>query len=276
MKKHGTTIILVAVFLIGLSVLLYPTVADLWNSRTQSRAVAGYTDSVGDMTPQDYTQTLKDARDYNKWLAELPYPLATVTEEENGYGQLLNVGGNGVMGYLEIAAIGVKLPIYHGTTEGVLQVGIGHMLGSSLPVGGLGTHAVLTGHTGLPSSKILTDLDRLQIGDWFDIHVLGDVLRYRVDQILTVEPHETESLAIDGAQDYATLVTCTPYGINSHRLLVRGSRIAYEPEAVNERVSRGLRIFEDFEMALVSAAAWLVLEGLWCVRRAVRRGRRSH
>ena len=271
MKKHFTTILLVAIFIIGLSILLYPTVADLWNASVQSRAVAGHMETVAALSKEDYTQALGEARAYNAWLAEQMYPLATVTEEDNDYHNMLNVGGNSVMGFIDIEKIQVQLPIYHGTSEGVLQIAIGHMVGSSLPVGGVGTHAALTGHTGLPSSKILTDLDRMRIGNRFDLHVLGDVLRYEVDQILTVEPHETEALMIDPEQDYVTLVTCTPYGINSHRLLVRGHRIAYEPDIPMEPVVENVRPVEAWKIAIGMAGIQLI----WNLLSRWRRKRRE-
>ena len=230
MKRHLSTILLVAVFLTGVCILLYPTVSDYWNSLHQSRAIGTYEDTLSTMTQQDYSAFFEQADAYNAALRALDFPLADfrALEERAGltsYFDLLNVSGLGVMGYIDIDAIGVELPIYQGTENSVLNIAVGHLQGSSLPVGGAGTHCVLSAHRGLPSARLFTDLDQLKLGDSFRITVLNRLLTYEVDQILIVEPDQLDSLAIVEGEDYCTLVTCTPYGINSHRLLVRGRRV---------------------------------------------------
>lgn len=226
MKKHYPTIILIVVFLVGLSVLLYPSVSNYYNSFHQSRAVASYDADMGKLTDTDTSAYLQTAETYNKALLQKGVSSFTLTDaEEQAYNQLLNVDGTGMMGYLTIKKLGIQLPIYHGTSESVLAAGIGHLAGSSLPVGGIGTHCVLSGHRGLPSAKLLTDLDQMEVGDTFTLTILHETLTYEVDQILIVEPEDVTALAIDPKEDYCTLVTCTPYGINTQRLLVRGYRV---------------------------------------------------
>jgi sortase A len=226
MKKHYPTRILIFVFLVGLSVLLYPSVSNYYNSFHQSRAVASYDSSMGRLTQQDVADSLQAAGAYNKKLLDQGESWFTLTDPQKAeYNSLLNMDGNGMMGYLSIHKLGIQLPIYHGTSESVLAAGIGHLAGSSLPVGGMGTHCVLSGHRGLPSAKLLTDLDRMEIGDTFSITILHETLTYEVDQILIVNPDEVTALTIDPNEDYCTLVTCTPYGINTQRLLVRGHRV---------------------------------------------------
>lgn len=224
MKKHLSTIILVLVFFMGLSVLLYPTVSNWWNSRVQTRAIASYDAALQEMDEKDYTALFEQADAYNAALRELSSPL-TSYDEVAGYEDILDITGTGIMGYITIPRIEVELPIYHGTDEGVLQVAAGHLKGTSLPVGGAGTHCVISAHRGLPSAKLFTDLDELEVGDTFTITVLDRLLTYEVDQIHIVLPEETEELEIVDGKDYVTLLTCTPYGINTHRLLVRGHRV---------------------------------------------------
>ena len=237
MKKHWSTGILTAVLLFGLSVLLYPAFAQWWNGRHQSRAIASYTEEVAQIDKEQYDEIWSAAWEYNRSLTERrnSYTLSDAQMEE--YRRLLNVGGTGIMGYIEIPAINCALPIYHGTDEAVLQVAVGHLEWTSLPVGGEGSHCVVSGHRGLPSAKLFTNLDRLAVGDTFTLRVLDEVLTYEVDQILIVLPDETEELYIQTGQDYCTLVTCTPYGINSHRLLVRGHRVENAPQAHAVRVT---------------------------------------
>lgn len=225
MKKYGSTVILILVFLIGLSLLLYPTVSDHWNSYHQSQAIATYAQEVAELDEDRYNELWGVARAYNDSLAENPNPYVMTDEQKESYDKLLNVGGDGVMGYIEIPSIQCYLPIYHGTDEAVLQVAVGHLEWTSLPVGGEGSHCVLSGHRGLPSASLFTDLDELVVGDIFLLRVLDEMFTYEVDQILIVEPNDTQALMIEAGEDYCTLVTCTPYGINSHRLLVRGHRI---------------------------------------------------
>lgn len=228
MKRSLSNIFMVLVLLAGLSLLLYPTFSDWWNSRHQSRAIAGYSEEIARL---DDTETLwENAHDYNARLAADAGRWLPDEEDIAQYNALLNVGGSGIMGYIEIDKIACSLPIYHGTDEAVLQIAVGHIEGSSLPVGGPGTHAVLSGHRGLPSARLFTDLDRLIPGDRFILNILGEAISYEVDQILTVLPEEIDSLEIVPGEDYVTLVTCTPYGVNSHRLLVRGHRVETPPE----------------------------------------------
>ncbi len=229
MKKHKTVIFLTLGFLIGVSVLLYPTISDFWNSKTQSRAIVDYESVLENLDPEDYTEIFDKAHEYNKALRKIDFPLANYDKVE-GYDEALRVAESGMIGYLTIDRIGVELPIYHGTSDDVLNKGVGHLEGSSLPVGGKSTHTVMSAHRGLPSSKLFTDLDRLEKGDVFRITVLDQVLTYRVDQIKVIEPDEIGDLQIIEGGDYCTLFTCTPYGINTHRLLVRGIRIETEAE----------------------------------------------
>lgn len=228
-KQNFITIMLIFILLVGLSMLSYPTVSDYWNSFHQSKAVAGYVDKVADLSKADYSKMLSDAESYNKTLDQSVIPDLNINgEAKEVYNRLLDVTGSGIMAYVEIPKLNTTLPIYHGTDDAVLQVAIGHIPGTSLPIGGKGTHAVISGHRGLPSAKLFTDLDQLVEGDIFYIQVLDQTLTYEVDQILTVTPDDVSPLTIDPDQDYVTLVTCTPYGVNSHRLLVRGHRIANE------------------------------------------------
>jgi len=224
MKKYITGIIMTLGVFITLSVLLYPTVSDYINSRSQSRIVAHYYDDVANLDERKKQEMLDAAHEYNKKLLNRPDRFRFTDEETSEYRKMLDIG-RGVMGILAIDKIGVVLPVYHGTDEGVLQIGIGHLQGSSLPVGGIGTHSVITGHRGLPSSKLLSDLDKMTEGDTFTLYVLDETLTYKVDHIQTVKPNEVKLLDIDQDMDYCTLITCTPYGVNSHRMLVRGHRI---------------------------------------------------
>lgn len=229
MKKHITTILLIVVFLAGLGLLMYPTISDFINKAHQSAAIDSYEQQIANLSKKDYSEMLGAARAYNQRITTNEFPANDSDLAGNAdYMNALNPGGNGIMGYIKIDKIDVRIPIYHTSTNPVLQIGIGHMPMTSLPVGGTSTHSVLLGHRGLPSSKLFSDLDKMQIDDVFYIYVLDEVLAYKVDQIKTVEPTDTSDLQIVKGQDYVTLVTCTPYGINSHRLLVRGVRILYE------------------------------------------------
>ncbi|MGI6110209.1 MAG: class C sortase [Eubacteriaceae bacterium] len=224
MKRIVNTKTLVVIFLIGLSVLLYPPVSSYYNSFHQSRAVSDYENAVAGLSEADYKEMIASAQDYNQSLIGNSYRFEPDEQEEAAYQSLLNPDGTGVMGYIEIPKIRVSIPVYHGTDDAVLSAGVGHIEGTSLPVGGTGTHCALSGHRGLPSSKLFTDLDQLEIGDTFKITVLNETLTYKVDQIKIVLPDDTSDLGIDPDQDYVTLLTCTPYTINTHRLLVRGVR----------------------------------------------------
>lgn len=237
MKKHLSTILLVFVFLAGLSLLLYPSFSNYWNERHQSVAIQSYGERVAQMDNSAAQQLIEEARAYNRLLVGKSNRFVLSDDEMARYEGLLNVTGTGIMGYVEIPALDCMLPIYHGTDETVLQIAVGHIAGSSLPVGGMGTHCVLSGHRGLPSAKLFTNLDQLAEGDVFRLHVLEEILTYEVDQIRTVEPQDVKELEIHPEQDFCTLVTCTPYGINSHRLLVRGHRVETVEEQAPVRVN---------------------------------------
>mgnify|MGYP002536720574 CR=1 FL=1 len=228
MKKRLSTILLILIFLIGLSLLLYPTVSDYWNSLHQSRAIAEYAEQVANLDDDLYEGLWAAAQRYNETLLDKADRYDMTEEERAEYESLLNVSGNGIIGYIEIPMIQCSLPIYHGTEESVLQIAVGHIEGSSLPTGGAGTHCVLSGHRGLPSALLFSDLDQMQLGDHFSLRILGEQLLYEVDQILVVEPDEVKDLYPVEGEDLVTLVTCTPYGVNTHRLLVRGHRIPLE------------------------------------------------
>ena len=226
-KKKGilVNLLLILALLAGLSLLLYPSFSDYWNSLHQTRAIAGYAEDVAKLDTTQYDALWSDAQAYNRSLLNRETSYALSPDQQAAYDSLLDVSGQGIMGYIEIPEISCSLPIYHGTSDAVLQVAVGHLDWSSLPVGGESTHCVLSGHRGLPSAKLFTNLDKLQEGDIFLLRVLDEVLTYEVDQILIVEPQEVDALQIVEGEDYCTLVTCTPYGINTHRLLVRGHRI---------------------------------------------------
>lgn len=224
MKRKTTTILLIVILLAGLSLLLYPTVSDYWNRFHSSRVVAEYDDALAEMDNSEYEAMLEAARAYNDRLWTKAYRYNLSDEERAEYESLLDVIGTGMMGYIEIPSINCRLPIYHGVDISVLQVAAGHVEGTSLPVGGEGTHAVLSAHRGLPSARLFTDLDKMVEGDIFVIKVLNETLTYEVDQIRIVLPDEVDELDLVEGMDYCTLVTCTPYGVNSHRILVRGHR----------------------------------------------------
>ena len=260
MKKDGTTFILILVFLVGLSLLLYPSFSDWWNSMHQSRAVASYVEQVANIDADQYEQLWNQAWEYNASLVGRTNNFILSDEQKAEYNQLLDVGGLGIMGYIEIPIIGVTLPIYHGTAESVLQVATGHLEWTSLPVGGESSHCSISGHRGLPSAKLFTDLDRLVVGDLFMFRVLDEVLTYEVDQILIVEPHETDDLLIEPGKDLCTLITCTPYGINSHRLLVRGHRVENQVESHAIRItSDAIQIEPTIVAPIVAMPILLVL-----------------
>ena len=232
MKKHIPTIVFGLIFLVGLAVMLYPTVSDYINSKHQTRAIASYQEKVSNMKEEDYEKAFAAAEAYNQKLAETPEAFYE-PDLLDGYDDILDITGTGIMGYISIPKINVELPIYHGTDDSRLQTAAGHLQGSSLPVGGASTHSVICGHRGLPSSTLFTHLDRLEKGDTFSITILNRTMTYQVDLISIVEPDEVDKLQITDGEDYCTLQTCTPYGINTQRLLVRGTRIAEDaPESV--------------------------------------------
>ena len=262
MKKKNnnwTTVFLVLLLLAGVSLLLYPSLSDYWNSMHQTRAIASYAETVSQLDTAQYDEMWKAAQDYNRSLAQRETAFALTDEQKAAYESLLDVSGLGVMGYIEIPEIDCSLPIYHGTEESVLQVAVGHLEWSNLPMGGEGTHCVLSGHRGLPSAKLFTNLDKLAVGDTFLLRVLDEVLTYEVDQILIVEPEQVDALGIVPGEDYCTLVTCTPYGINTHRLLVRGHRVENTPEAARMHVTADATQFDPLLVAPVLAIPVLLL-----------------
>ena len=224
MRKHKAVIFMTLGFLIGVCILLYPAFSDYWNSITQSRAITDYESVLDNLTAEQYAALMDEAHAYNQALYETDFPLADY-KKVPGYKDTLTITDNNMIGYLKIDRIGVELPIYHGTSDQVLSMGVGHLEGSSLPVGGENTHAVMSAHRGLPTSKLFTDLDRMEPGDTFQVVVLDQVLTYQVDSVKVISPDDLSDLQIIEGGDYCTLFTCTPYGINTHRLLVRGIRI---------------------------------------------------
>lgn len=273
-KKILGILIPVLIFLTGLGVLLYPAFSDLWNQYRQNRLMTDYTQAVTNLEDAQRSGLWKAAEEYNRSLRASPRDAFTGEdpEPEDLYWSLLDPDDTGVMGYLEIPKISLRLPIYHGTGDAALQNGIGHLAGTSLPVGGSGTHCVLSGHRGLPSALLFTDLDQLETGDTFTLYVLDQKLSYQVDQILVVEPEDVSALAAEDGKDYVTLVTCTPYGVNTHRLLVRGSRI--------DNTQAAVPAVTDLQVA-VKAFGWkgkllLVLLGLGTVWIAVYVLRKRH
>lgn len=229
-----STIFIALILTIGIGLLLYPTVSNWWNEMHQSRAIADYTTAVENLKETDYAALRKEAEQYNADLRNEESKFVPTDEMSERYFKLLDIGGNGIMGYIEIPSISVKLPIYHGTDEAVLQIATGHIQGSSVPVGGPGTHSAISGHRGLTSAKLFTQLDKVAEGDMFYIHILNEILAYKVDQINVVLPNEMDLLAIEDDKDFCTLITCTPYGVNSHRLLVRGARTEMPTEETEQ------------------------------------------
>jgi len=224
MKRKNLTLILLIIFFIGLSILLYPSISQYINSKVQSKAITDYDKMLSQLNKKDYSELFEKADNYNKELFKLEFPLVQY-KQLTDYKDTINVNNNGMMGYISIDKIKVELPIYHGISNSVLNVAVGHIEGSSLPVGGISTHSVLSAHRGLPSAKLFTNLNKLEIGDTFEITILDRLLTYQVDKITVVDPENVMDLEISEGKDYVTLVTCTPYGINTHRLLVRGTRI---------------------------------------------------
>lgn len=274
-KSILPSLLLVLILLAGLSLLLYPTLSDYWNSLHQSQAIASYVETVEAMDEADYEAMWAAARAYNDALPRDNSRFHPSEEAQAEYDALLDVSGTGIMGYVEIPQIGVSLPIYHGTDEAVLQVAIGHIEGSSLPVGGAGTHCVISGHRGLPSAKLFTDLDQIQEGDTFLLHILDETLTYQVDQIHIVEPDDVTYLAIEEGQDLCTLVTCTPYGVNSHRLLVRGRRIETEETAAAIRVTADAILVDPMLVAPAVAAPILLILLIWLLVSSRKQGRKG-
>lgn len=261
-KVSKSTIALILIFVIGLSLMLYPSVSDYWNSFHQSRAIASYMEAVNNLDEEKYAALLAEAEAFNASLVGNETRFAPTEEEEETYLSLLDSTG-GAVGYIEINAIRLSLPIYLGSSEGVLQVGVGTMEGTSIPIGGETTHAVLTGHRGLPSATLFTNLDQLVEGDLFTVHILNNTVTYEVDQILIVEPHNMDALNIDEGKDYCTLLTCTPYGINSHRMLVRGHRVENPEDTLFLQVSADAMQIEPLLIAPLVAVPILLLLLVW-------------
>ena len=270
MKKNWTTILLVVIFLVGIGLFAYPTFSDYWNSFHQSKAVASYVENVTNMDKEQYDKLWNEAVAYNAKLAETGIQWTMTDEEKKQYNEYLKVDDSGIMGYIDIPVIDCSLPIYHGTDESVLQIAIGHIEGSSLPVGGAGSHCVISGHRGLPYARLFTDLDKLVEGDIFILHTLDATLTYEVDQIRIVEPTDLSDLQIEEGKDLCTLVTCTPYGINTHRLLVRGHRIANQEEG-NVRVSADATQIDPVQVAPFLAVPILLLLIIWVFAGSKRR-----
>lgn len=261
MKKRLPTILLILIFFIGLSLLLYPTLSDYWNSFHQSRAIATYAETVAGLDDAAYKKLWNRAVRYNKTIARSGIHWKLTEEEKKQYSSQLKVDNTGIMGYIEIPKINCSLPIYHGTDEGVLQTAIGHIEGTSLPVGGKSTHCVLSGHRGLPSAKLFSNLDKLTEGDTFMVRTLDEILTYEVDQILIVLPDDLTALRIEKGKDLCTLLTCTPYGVNTHRMLVRGHRVANQSDGA--RVTADALQVEPIVVAPAIAAPVLLAMLAW-------------
>lgn len=257
-----STIVLIIMLLVGLSVMLYPIVSDWWNSKVQTRAIDGYNNAVAEMDDGETERLLNEAHEYNEKLAGVFAPF-TNYDQISGYEDILNISGTGVIGYISIPFIKIELPIYHGTSEEVLNIAAGHLQGSSLPVGGKNTHAVISAHRGLPSAKLFTDLDKLVVGDTFTITVLGEVYTYEIEKILTVKPEEVDKLAIIPNGDYVTLMTCTPYGINTHRLLLRSHRIETTYHYDAKVVADAVQIDPILAVPVISAPLVIFLICFW-------------
>lgn len=270
-KNKFTVMLLVAVLLAGLSLLLYPLVSNYWNSIHQSQAIAAYMDDVAELDDSTYGALWEEAQNYNTSLLEDENRFFPDEEERQQYEQLLSISDDSIIGYIEIPSIDVTLPIYRGTSEEVLQVAIGHIEGSSLPVGGPSTHCVISGHRGLPSSRLFTDIDQLSERDIFTLLVLDETLTYEVDQIRIVEPDDTSLLEIEEGEDLCTLVTCTPYGVNSHRLLVRGHRVENQKEAGILRITADAMMVDSRFVAPILAVPILLVIILFMVLRPLKR-----
>ena len=254
-----STFMIILIFLAGVSFLAYPTVSNLWNQAHQSRAIATYSKQVEKLDDSENKKMLKAARKYNKSLLKKSDHWKLSKKDKKKYESLLDISGTGIMGYIEVPKIDCSLPIYHGTDEGALQIAIGHLEGSSLPVGGKSTHCVLSGHRGLPSARLFTDLDQMEEGDIFILNILGRKLAYEVDQIKVVLPEEMSDLEIEEGKDLCTLVTCTPYGINTHRLLVRGHRTEYVEKKVEEEQKEVQTKKTDIRLMIAGGAGVLIL-----------------
>ncbi len=259
MKKHFSSILIIVIMIVGLSLLLYPTISDYVNSLHQSRAVAEYAEAVANLDVEAYDKMLSEAQEYNRKLSKITNRYAELSKNSAEYNSILNLNSNGMMGYIEIPSISCSLPIYHSVNDSVLQVAVGHIEWSSLPVGGESTHCVLSGHRGLPSAKLFSNLDKLAEGDIFMLRILDEIYTYEVDKISIVKPEETDELVIYEGKDLCTLVTCTPYGVNTHRILVRGKRIDNIEAAKLVRVTADAIQIETYIVAPIVAIPILVI-----------------
>lgn len=256
-KTNITNLILVIMLVAGIFLLVYPTFADWWNSFHATRAIATYTEQIENMNTEEFDRMRAEAAAYNEKLLHESNRYIQSDEELAEYNSILDVTGTGIMGYIDIPKIRITLPIYHTTEESVLQVAIGHIPGTSFPIGGEGTHCVLSGHRGLPSARLFTDIDRMAEGDTFQMQILNETLTYEVDQIRTVLPAELDELQIEEGRDYCTLVTCTPYGINTHRLLIRGHRV--ETEEVIHISADAVQLNQYYAAAVIAAVIIVIL-----------------
>lgn len=277
-RNNVSNLLIIVVIVVGLCIMLYPKVSNYINSLHQSKTITTYSEKVERIDPEEYERILKEAQEYNENLFQNSNLYQLTKEEKEKYLHCLNLDGKGMMGYIEIPSIHVKIPIYHGTEKSVLQVAVGHLEGTSLPVGGINSHCVLSGHRGLPQAKLFTDLDKLSEGDRFTIQVMDEVMTYEVDQIATIDPQDHEYLQIEKGKDYCTLVTCTPYGINTHRLLVRGHRIENEKnenDLQKPRNAKSTRILlYVFPLIACNIAIWVLVRRRH-FRRKVRGGKRK-
>lgn len=259
LKQNWINIILGLILLVGVGLIAYPTFSDWWNSFHQTRAIASYAETVANMDTAEFDRMWKEAEDYNKKLLTKPNRYVLSEEEKAEYNSILDVTGTGIMGYIDIPKIDITLPVYHGVDEAILQIAIGHIEGTSLPIGGTGVHAAVSGHRGLPAARLFTDIDKLEAGDKFIMQVLDRTITYEVDQIRIVLPEELQDLEIYPDEDYMTLITCTPYGINSHRLLVRGHRVANENEGALNVTADAMQFKPYIVAPLVAAPILLIL-----------------
>ncbi|MEZ3487407.1 MAG: class C sortase [Lachnospiraceae bacterium] len=280
MKRKISTFLFGLLFFIGFGILAYPTVADQWNTYRQSRLISNYDTVVGQMKEEDFEEAWTAARSYNQTFAQnsIRSDVFGISESEDmkstEYWQVLNAAGDGIMGYLTIPKIRIKLSIYHGTDEDVLQTGVGHLNGTKLPIGGEGNHSVLSAHRGLPSAKLFTDIDQLKKCDRFYLHILNEDMAYEVDQILPMIDKDDydaleEALKIEKGQDYVTLFTCTPYGVNSHRLLVRGHRVPYDGELESTPVEGMVQAIQNYYMLYLLSGLGAAILGILIVRRVI-------
>ena len=259
MRRRLGNILLTLAFVVGIALLAYPSFSDWWNTFHQTRAIAGYTAKVANMDREEFDRMWAEAEAFNEYLSKKTNRFNLTPEELATYNSILDVTGTGIMGYIDIPSIKISLPIYHGTDESILQIAIGHIAGTSFPIGGEGTHAAVSGHRGLPSARLFTDIDKLQAGDKFLLQMLDRTLTYEVDQIRIVLPQELQDLEIDPYQDYVTLITCTPYGVNTHRLLVRGHRVDNDNTDATRITADAMRFEPVIVAPLVAAPILLVL-----------------